>query len=195
MLQIKKGESLNITKAAADAGVTLSNLIAGAGWDPASEGAEIDLDLMVVLVGEDGKALPDKNGQNGNLDEALCYFDNKEGIPGLKHTGDNLTGQGDGDDEQIHITLSSLPTEAKKALVVIASYSGQPFGQVKSAFVRLEADGKELGRYELTENYGDTKGVVMGELVRNGDNWEFKALGEKREGDFNKVLEGFGLHS
>lgn len=193
-LDIKKGDSLNITKAAEEAGVSLSKLVAGAGWDAAAEGKKIDLDLMVVLLGDDGKALPDADGKDGNLNEALCYFGNKEGIKGLKHTGDNLTGDGDGDDEQILMNLDELPSEAKKALVVIASYSGQPFGEVKNAFVRLEAEGTDLGRYELTENYGDTKVVVMGELVRNGDAWDFKALGDKVEGDFNAALASFGLH-
>jgi tellurium resistance protein TerD len=196
-LQIKKGEKLNITKAAQDAGNTnLAKLTAGAGWDPATEGAEIDLDLVAILIGSDGKAIGDKNGNGSNLDEAVCYFEQLDTIPGLKHSGDSLTGEGEGDDEQIVITLADIPAEAQKIAIVIASYSGEKFGDIANAFVRIEDDkGNELVRYDLSENYGGTKGVLMGEVSRNGDQWEFKAVGEAREGaDFSAVIESFGVY-
>ncbi len=194
-MNITKGQTLNITKAAADAGATspLSKVIAGAGWDAAND-KKIDLDLLTVFLGADGKAIADANGDGTNADEAVCFFQNKD-PKGAHHTGDNLTGEGDGDDEQIVLTLADVPAEVKEIAVVIASYSGEKFGEVKNAFVRLvNSDGDtELGKYELTDQYAETRAVEMGRLVRNGDAWDFKATGESRDGEFVAVLNCYGV--
>src|SRR5690349_20235309 len=134
-LSISKGETINISKAAQDAGTPLSKLVAGAGWDAAS-GKKIDLDLLTVYLDESGKAIPDENANGTNADEAVCAFFNKN-PKGAHHTGDNLTGEGDGDDEQIILTLADVPASVKEIAVVIASYSGEKFGEVKNAFVRM----------------------------------------------------------
>lgn len=193
-VSLTKGQSLSLTKAAADAGKTLSKLVAGAGWDPADEGKEIDLDLLAVYLGEDGKAIPDANGNGSNADEALIFFNNKD-VAGAHHTGDNLTGEGDGDDEQIEFTLADIPANVKEVAVVVASYSGQSFGEIKSAVVRMvNADGnEEMAKHELSGDHGSTKAVELGRIVRNGDGWDFKATGENVAGEFKAVVESYGV--
>ncbi len=198
-VSLTKGQSVSLTKAATDAGSTdpLTKVIAGAGWDAAADGKEIDLDLMAVLIGEDGKALPDANANGSNADEALLFFNNKD-LPGLHHTGDNLTGEGEGDDEQIVITLADVAANVKEIAIVVASYSGQAFDEVANAQVRLvnEADNKELAKYELSTgaDFAGKHGVELGRLVRNGSEWEFKADGTAVEGaDFSAVVKSLGI--
>jgi tellurium resistance protein TerD len=199
-ISLTKGQSVSLTKAAADAGSTapLTKVVAGAGWDGTND-APIDLDLMAVLIGDDGKALPDANGNGSNADEALLFFNNKE-LPGLHHTGDNLTGEGEGDDEQIVITLADVAANVKEIAIVVASYSGETFDKVANAQVRMvnEADQKELTKYELSTGaeFAGKHGVELGRLVRNGAEWEFKATGATVEGNnFNEVVKALGINN
>ncbi len=193
-VSLTKGQTVDLSKAAADAGKTLSKLIAGAGWDAAAEGKDIDLDLLAVYLGDDGKAIPDANGNGSNADEALIFFNNKE-VAGARHSGDNLTGEGDGDDETIEFTLANIPANVKEVAVVVASYSGQSFGEVKNAQVRmLNADGsEEMAKYELSGDHAGTKAVELGRIVRNGDAWEFKATGNDVAGEFTDVVKSYGV--
>jgi tellurium resistance protein TerD len=197
-VSLTKGESVTLSKAASDAGSTapLTKVIAGAGWDGTSSDP-IDLDLMAVLIGDDGKALPDANNNGSNADEALLFFNNKT-LPGLAHSGDNLTGEGEGDDEQIVITLADVAATVKEIAIVVASYSGESFDKVANASVRLvnEADQKELAKYELTSGaeFAGKHGVELGRLTRNGSEWEFKATGAVVEGaDFDAVVKTLGI--
>lgn len=193
-VSLVKGESVNLTKQVADSGAgTLSKLVAGAGWD-AQNGKSIDLDLLTVYIAEDGKAIPDANSNGTNLDEAVCFFNNLT-IPGAKHSGDNLTGEGDGDDEQITLTLSDVPANVKEIAVVVASYSGEKFSEIENAFVRLvNADGNiELAKFELKDGMGETKGVELGRVVRSGSEWEFKATGVNIAGGFKDIVTSFGV--
>lgn len=194
-VSLVKGQSVSLTKEVAAKGKTLTKLTAGAGWDGTSD-APIDLDLMAVLLGEDGKAIPDANGNGSNADEALVFFNNLE-VTGAKHSGDNLTGEGDGDDEQITITLADLPANVKEVAVVVASYSGETFDKVANAQVRLLDAGngdEEIAKYALTENAGSTKAVELGRIVRNGAEWEFKADSKTVDGDFNAVVASYGVN-
>ncbi len=195
-VSLSKGESVSLSKAASDAGSTapLTKVIAGAGWDGTSD-APIDLDLCAVLIGTDGKALPDANGNNSNADEALLFFNNKD-LPGLHHTGDNLTGEGDGDDEQIVITLADVAASVNEIAIVVASYSGESFDQVKNAAVRMvnEADNKELAKYEVSSGYEGKKAVELGRLKRAGAEWSFTATGTVVEGaTFDEVVKNLGI--
>lgn len=198
-VSLTKGQTVSLSKAAADAGSTapLTKVIAGAGWDGTSN-APIDLDLMAVLIGTDGKALADANGNGSNADEALLFFNNKE-LPGLHHTGDNLTGEGEGDDEQIVITLADVPANVNEVAIVVASYSGQTFDQVANAQVRLvnEADQKEMAKYQLStaSEFASKHGVELGRLVRINGEWNFKATGAVVEGNsFNDVVKTLGIN-
>lgn len=191
---ITKGQTISLSKASADAGKPdLKKLVAGAGWD-AKNDKDIDLDLLTVFLGENGKAIADANGNGSNADEAVCAFFNKD-PKGAHHHGDNLTGEGDGDDEQIDLNLSDIPAEAKEVAVVVASYSGEKFGEVENAFVRLfNADGDtELGKFNLTDLAADTKGIELGRVVRNGDTWDFKATGTPIAGGFQQIVESYGV--
>lgn len=195
---LTKGGSISLSKAAADAGSTapLTKVIAGAGWDGTSS-APIDLDLMIVLIGSDGKPLPDANNNGENADEALLFFNNKE-LPGLHHTGDNTTGEGDGDDEQIVVTLADVQPIVSELAIVVASYSGQSFDQVANASVRLvnDADKVELAKYELStgSDFAGKHGVELGRLKRAGSEWEFHATGAVVEGaSFDDVVKTLGI--
>lgn len=195
-ISLVKGAAVSLQKANADAGVStpLTKVVAGAGWD-AKAGKSIDLDLLTVLIGTDGKAIPDANGNGTNLDEAVTFFNNLDGIPGVKHSGDNRTGEGDGDDEQIVITLADVPANAQEIAVVLASYSGETFGEVENAFVRLvNADGDvELAKYEVTSGFGAEKGIELGRLKRNGSEWDFVAAGNAIPGDFTQIVASYGV--
>lgn len=193
---LTKGAVVDLHKASADAGVTtpLTKLVAGAGWD-AKAGKSIDLDLLTVLIGSDGKAIPDANGNGTNLDEAVTFFNNKDGIAGVKHSGDNRTGEGDGDDEQIVVTLADVPAAAQEIAVVVASYSGETFGEIENAFIRLvNSDGDvELAKYELKDGMANTKGVELGRLKRVGSEWHFTATGNNIDGDFTAIVASYGV--
>lgn len=188
-VSLVKGETANLSKAAPN----LTKLIAGAGWD-AKAGKSIDLDLLIVYLAQDGKAIPDANGNGTNLDEAVCFFNNLN-IPGASHSGDNLTGEGDGDDERITLDLSAIPSNVMEVAVVIASYSGEKFSEVENAFVRMvNAEGEvELAKFELKDGMGETKGVELGRVIRNGSEWEFKATGVTIGGGFKDIVSSFGV--
>ena len=196
-VSLTKGASISLSKANSDAGSTspLTKVVAGAGWD-AKDGKSIDLDLMIVQVASDGKAIPDDNGNGTNLDEALLFFNNMT-LPGLKHSGDNLTGEGDGDDEQIVVTLADVAQNVNELAVVVASYSGETFDEIENAFVRLvnEADNTELAKFELTSGFAGTRGVELGRLKRNGAEWDFAATGNSVAGDFNAIVASYGITS
>ncbi len=190
-----KGQKVDLAKANTDAGSTspLTKLVAGAGWD-AKSGKSIDLDLVAVLKGTDGKAIADANGNGTNLDEAVVFFNNLN-VAGLAHSGDNLTGAGDGDDEQITVDLANVPANVDSIAIVVASYSGETFGEVENAFVRLvNADGNtELAKYELKDGMANTKGVELGCVKRNGSEWEFEATGKNIDGDFTAIVSSYGV--
>lgn len=186
---LTKGDVVDLKKEAPN----LTKLVAGAGWD-AKNGKSIDLDLLTVYIGSDGKAIPDANGNGTNLDEAVCFFNNLV-IPGAKHAGDNLTGEGDGDDEQITLTLSEIPSNVSEVAVVVASYSGETFGEIENAFVRMvNADGNvELAKFELKDGMANTKGIELGRVIRSGDTWNFNATGRTISGGFKDIVASFGV--
>lgn len=190
-MNLTKGQVVNITKEAADKGAELKVLTAGAGWDGKTD-APIDLDLLGVYLDDSGKAIPDANGNGTNADESLIFFNNLK-VAGAEHSGDNLTGEGDGDDEQIKFTLADVPANVKEIAVVVASYSGEKFSEVSNATVRMLNGEEVLAKYELTDDLGDTKAVEMGRIVRNGDNWEFKATGTTVAGEFSDVVKSYGV--
>ncbi len=178
ILNLQKNDILDLTKR----NPTLNKLLVGAGWDVAPVkrgffgllgGADYDLDLMAYLL-----------DQHGNLiNRGHVYYGAKKTQGAFLH-GDNLTGEGEGDDEKISIVLEDVPTSCYRIMLTVSIYGAQgrnqSFGQVQNAFVRLvdEQTNQELCRYDLTENGGDNTAVIMGELERNGSEWEFKAVGE-----------------
>jgi tellurium resistance protein TerD len=178
---LPKGGSISIKEKAPD----LKKATVGTGWDVA-DGASMDLDLTAVTVKADGKA------------KDVVYYGNKDAA-GVHHTGDNLTGEGEGDDEQIIVTLADLPAEVKEVLFLVNIYEGtqksQNFGAVKNSHVRvLNADGdKELARHDLAAEYANNTGVIVAKFVRDNDSWKFEAVGEGVNGSIDQILSAKGL--
>ena len=183
-ISLNKGGNLSLTKAAPG----LSAVTVGLGWDARSTvGAAFDLDASAILAGADGKALSDAH--------FVFYGQAASGDGSTRHSGDNLTGEGGGDDEQLAVDLTAVPAECERIVISASIYEGQQrgqnFGQVRSAFVRVvnTADGVELARYDLSEDSSTEVAMVFGELYRNGAEWKFRAVGQ----GFAEGLRGIAL--
>lgn len=195
-ISLVKGQKTDLTKT--NPGLQL--LACGLGWDVnAGNAGSFDLDAIAVAVDANNKCV---QGQEGLLIYAKAP---QQGAPfeclggSLKHTGDNLTGQGDGDDETIHIDLTKLPTEVQAVLLFASIYDakskGQSYGQVRNAYIRCYnvADKAEIFKYDLQEDYGQFSNVLFGRVYRHGTEWKFEALGEGLQGDLKEVLSTMGI--
>lgn len=189
-VNLSKGSKVSLTKAAADTGVELSESIVACGWDVAKGGlfsrsSNIDLDLVAVALNSAGR-LPGKGW--------FVSYKNLNSPKGvIKHTGDNLTGDGDGDDEAIFCDFRSIPTEIVRIVFAVNAYSSHTFGQVKNAFVRVydKKTGQEFTRYDLGQEFSNDKLVVFGALNRVGDEWQFEAVGQgyRSQKDFRQQYD------
>ena len=174
-LSLSKGQNVNLTKQAGPAG--LSRLTVGLGWDArTTDGTAFDLDSSAIVVGANGRVVSDRH---------FVYFNNLESGDGaVRHQGDNLSGEGDGDDEKISVDLTSMPADADKVVVAVSIYDAdtrkQSFGQVRNAFARVvnDANGEELARYDLSEDASTETAMVFAEVYRNGEEWKFRAVGQ-----------------
>lgn len=183
-VNLTKGQSVNLTKEAPG----LKAVVAGAGWDVAESAGSVDLDLMAFALNSEGKCASD---------DGAIYFNQLKNAAGtIQHTGDNRTGDGDGDDEQIKIDLAGLDASIAKVALVLHSFSGQDLSVVQNAFARVvNQDGNtELTRFALT---GGTSGktLYMGEFVRNGAEWEFKATGDYTSEEIKAVFSKYGINA
>lgn len=183
-VSLQKGQKVSLTKENS----SLDKMLIGLGWDQvqsgkggflgglfASKPAEIDCDASALLL------------QNGKLMDKsdIVYFGNLRHKSGaIQHMGDNLTGAGEGDDEQILVELSKLPQEYDKIVLVVNIYQAvkrnQNFGMIANAFIRL-VDGKtnqEMCKYNLSENYDGMTAMIFGEVYRHGNEWKFSAIGQ-----------------
>lgn len=177
-VNLTKGENINLTKEAPG----LKNAVVGLGWDVLESAGSADLDAMVLLLGADGKVRSSQDFifyGSAKVDGKIKTADGS-----VEHTGDNLTGEGDGDDEQIKVNLETVAADVERIAFIVDIYNArsknQNFGQVKNAFVRLfnGDDQSEIVRYDLSEDYSGKISVVVAELYRNNGEWKFKALGE-----------------
>lgn len=182
VLNLQKGGILNLSKST----VNLRKLIAGCGWDVPNVGRPYDLDLSAFMLGANGKV--------NNPSTDVVYFGSPE-QRGIKSTGDNRTGAGDGDDEQILVSLNELDPNIKHIVFIVnifdADKYSQVFGNVKNAYIHLVNDetGDELCRYQLTDEYSTDTAVIVAELFKDeSNNWNFKAIGEGRTGDLNVLI-------
>ncbi|WP_375478429.1 TerD family protein [uncultured Jatrophihabitans sp.] len=175
-VNLVKGARVSLVKRGAP---PLARVTMGLGWDPARRGRNVDLDASVIAYDGGGRRLE------------LVWFTHLTAFGGaLQHGGDNLTGKGDGDDEQIHVNLQRLPTEVVALVFTITSFRGQKFTEVVNAFCRLvEADtGAELVRYQLSDAQPAT-GVIMAMLRRMPDgSWQMRAIGEFQNAKTGKQL-------
>jgi len=188
-VSLSKGGNVSLSKEAPG----LTAVLVGLGWDArVTDGKDFDLDASVFITGEDGKVRSDAD---------FVFYNNKTGADGaVEHQGDNRTGEGDGDDEQVKIDLSKVPADVKKLVFAVtiheADARGQNFGQVSNAFMRvINQDGEaELARYDLSEDYSTETALVFGELYRHGDEWKFKAVGAGFAGGLNALAASHGVN-
>lgn len=171
-VSLRKGQKVSLTKN----NPTLNEIVVGLGWDVNNYvGADFDLDAQVFMLKEDGKVLSDNH----------FIFYNQPNSPegSVLHSGDNKTGAGDGDDETVEVKLQQVPAEIQKILFTVtiheARVRNQSFGQVTNAFIRIvdKANGQELLRYDLTEDFSVETALVVGEIYRHNDEWKFNAVG------------------
>jgi stress response protein SCP2 len=168
-VSLQKRQSVSLVKSGAPA---LSSVNMGLGWDPVKFGRNIDLDASVIAYDAQGKKID------------MVWYRNRSAFRGaIKHSGDNLTGSGEGDDEQITVQLDQLPPEVVKLIFTVNSFSGQKFTEIRRAFCRLldERSGAELVRFDLTETERRT-GVFMALLTRGPQAWTMTALGDFQDG-------------
>jgi tellurium resistance protein TerD len=187
-VSLKKGQNVSLTKEAPG----LKKVNFGLGWDARkTDGTDFDLDASAFVLDENGKVLSDAH---------FVFYNNRtDPSNAVSHAGDNLTGQGEGDDEVIAVELGALtPNAAKVAFVVTiheAEARKQNFGQVSNAFIRaVNADGgSEIARYDLTEDASIETVMIFGELYRHGSEWKFKAIGQGYEGGLAAVARDYGV--
>ena len=186
-VSLKKGGKLSLKK-----GMTnLSKLRVGLGWDSNrfSNDGEFDLDASAFLLAGNDKV---------TCDEDLIFYGNLVSKKGaVEHTGDNRTGEGDGDDETILVNLDKVPGNIDKIVFVVTIYEdGHNFGMIDNAYIRVinDEDNDEILRYDLTESYSIETGLVAGAICRNDDDtWEFQAIGEAVEGGLNTLCSRYGI--
>ncbi len=187
-ISLTKGGNVNLSKEAP----TLNQMAVGLGWDPrVTDGQEFDLDAIAFLVGEDGKVRHDKD---------FIFFNNLKTDDGsVEHTGDNRTGEGDGDDEVINVNLSKIPADVHKVIFCAIVYEGQAraqnFGQVADAYVRIvDSNGnKEVARYDLSEDGSTETSMIFGELYRHNGEWKFRAVGQGFAGGLGPLAASYGV--
>lgn len=187
-ISLQKGANVNLSKSAPG----LTKALLGLGWDARStDGAAFDLDASALLLAADGKVRSDAD---------FVFYGNKATADGsVSHGGDNLTGAGDGDDEQITIDLSTVPADIERVALVVSIYEAaersQTFGQVRNAFIRLAnaETGAEEVRYDLSEDYSTETAVIFAEVYRNNGEWKFKAIGQGFGDGLGGVARDFGV--
>jgi len=184
-----KGGNVSLTKEAP----TMNIAMAGLGWDArVTDGAEFDLDASVFMVGDNGKVLSDAS---------FIFFNNKTSACGsINHMGDNRTGAGDGDDEQIKIDLAKVPAEVKKLVFSVTIHEAeqrkQNFGMVSNSFMRIfnNDNGNEIARFDLSEDASTETAMIFGELYRHNAEWKFKAVGQGFSGGLSALAIQHGVN-
>lgn len=187
-ISLSKGGNVSLSKTAPG----LTKIIVGLGWDTRStDGAAFDLDASAFLLKTDGKVRSDG--------DFVFYNQTKSPDGSVEHTGDNTTGAGDGDDETIKVNLAAVPPEIDKIAISVTIHDAearkQNFGMVSQAFVRVvnEADGKEIVRYDLSEDFSVETALTFGEVYRSSGEWKFRAVGQGFKGGLGPLAKNFGV--
>jgi tellurium resistance protein TerD len=184
-----KGGNVSLTKEAPG----LTNVVVGLGWDVRSTtGADYDLDASAIMLNTSGRVLSDMH---------FVFFNNLTSPDGtVEHTGDNLTGEGDGDDEAIKVNLAAMAPEVDKIVFAVSIYDAdtrrQNFGQVSNAFIRVvnAADDRELTRFDLTEDASTETAMVFAEVYRRGLEWKFRAVGQGYASGLAGIARDYGVN-
>lgn len=188
-ISLSKGGNVSLSKEAPG----LDEIMVGLGWDVrATDGQDFDLDASAFLLGANGKVRSDAD---------FCFYNNMNAASGaVVHQGDNRTGEGDGDDEQVQITLSKLPADVDKVAVIVTIHEGetrgQTFGQISNAFIRLvdNKTGTEVVRYDLSEDASVETAMILGEVYRHGGEFKFRAVGQGFKGGLGPLAAHFGVN-
>ncbi|WP_407565682.1 TerD family protein [Streptomyces sp. 184] len=187
-VSLSKGGNVSLTKEAPG----LTAVTVGLGWDVrTTTGVDFDLDASAIAVNAEGKVFSDQH---------FIFFNNRQSPDQtIVHTGDNVTGEGAGDDEQINVNLAGLPADIDKIVFPVSIYDAetrsQNFGQVRNAYIRVvnQAGGTEIARYDLTEDAATETAMVFGELYRNGAEWKFRAVGQGYASGLAGIAQDFGV--
>ena len=188
-VNLQKGQKVSLTKG----NPGLSRVVVGLGWDvnQFDTGGVFDLDTAAFLLTDSGKV---------SRSEDFVFFGNLTHPSGaVQHMGDNLTGAGDGDDEQIKLNLQQIPDHITKIAFTVTIYEAdirhQNFGQVNNAFIRIYNDenGEELLRYDLGEDFSIETAAVFGELYKNNGEWKFNAIGSGYQGGLAALCANYGV--
>lgn len=187
-VSLSKGGNVSLTKT----NPTMKKVLVGLGWDARStDGQDFDLDASAFLLGANGKV---------RVPEDFVFYNNLRAAGGaIEHTGDNRTGAGDGDDESLKVNLDTLPADVAKIVFVVtihdAAARSQNFGQVSGAFIRLvnEDSGKEITRFDLSEDASTETAMLFAELYRHNGEWKFKAVGQGYKGGLSSVCAEYGV--
>lgn len=185
-ISLVKGEKINLSKEVSG----LSGVVVGLGWDAAKRGLfggtpNIDCDASAIILDTNDKYLD------------TVYFGNRSSMnSAVYHHGDNLTGDGDGDDEQITVNLRNMPSNVGKVVFVVNIYNctsrNQDFGMIKNAFIRLvnKSDNKEICRYNLSDDYSGKTAMIFAEVYKHNNEWKFNAVGQGNNATSIAVLAG-----
>ncbi len=190
-ISLRKGEKVDLTKK----NPGLKKVVVGLGWDvnQFDTGGAFDLDAAAFLL--------DANGKVAKQEDFVFYGNLKHSSGSVEHLGDNLTGGGDGDDEQIKVDLSKVPAGVEKIAFTVTIYDAekrmQNFGQVSNAFIRIVDEEKnvELTRYDLGEDFSIETAVLFGELYRHSGEWKFNAIGSGYQGGLAALCHSFGIQT
>jgi tellurium resistance protein TerD len=189
-VSLTKGANVNLSKEAPG----LKSVRVGLGWDTrVTDGTEFDLDCSVFVLGENGRVRNDQD---------FIYFNNLSGAGGaVVHQGDNLTGEGEGDDEVVVVSLSLLPQDVARVTFAVTIYDAdsrrQNFGMVSNAFIRVANSdgGTEIARYDLSEDASTETAMIFGELYRHSGEWKFKAIGQGFAGGLGPLARSMGVNA
>lgn len=188
-VSLVKGGNVSLSKEAPG----LESVTVGLGWDVrATDGAAFDLDASCFLLNAEGKVRSDAD---------FIFYNNKTSACGsVQHKGDNLTGAGDGDDEQVAVQLTAVPADVAKIAFAVTIHEAdqrqQNFGMVSNAFIRVvnAGDDKELARFDLSEDASTNTSLIFGELYRHNGEWKFRAVGQGYDGGLGALAKGFGVN-
>jgi tellurium resistance protein TerD len=188
-ISLSKGGNVSLSKEEPG----LAQILVGLGWDTrSSDGADFDLDASAFLLAA---------GDRVRSDADFIFYNNLKSSDGsVAHTGDNRTGEGDGDDEALKVDLGRVPTDVQKIAVAVTIHEGegrrQNFGMVANAFIRVvnDATGREIARYDLSEDASVETAMIFGEVYRHGAEWKFRAVGQGYKGGLGPLARNYGVN-
>ncbi len=190
-ISLQKGQKVDLTKG----NPGLKSIMIGLGWDVNryDGGADFDLDASAFLLGENGKC--------PTTDEFIFYGNLKHSSGAVEHMGDNLTGEGEGDDEQINVDLTLIPANIQKVAFTVTIYESdvrrQNFGQVSNSYIRIldTVTNQEIIRYDLGEDFSIETAIVVGEIYRHNGEWKFNAIGSGFQGGLAALCANYGIET